>query len=90
MAWATSAWFNDMTSGFNIAKNISDLPDFQDLCGFAESDVRRMLSGVIAAQGLSLDPDFLSELAPPDRYPRRLLDPNVRTDAGRLARALLP
>lgn len=46
---------NDMTSGFNIAKSISQEDDFHDLCGFPEEDVARLLDGAISDRGLRLD-----------------------------------
>lgn len=37
---------SDITSGFNIAENIYLDPDFNDLCGFTEGEVREMFAGV--------------------------------------------
>ncbi len=36
----------DITSGYNIAKNIYLLPDFNDLCGFWESEVKDILKQI--------------------------------------------
>ena len=37
---------SDITSGHNIAKNIYLLPDFNDLCGFRESEIRKALKQI--------------------------------------------
>lgn len=37
---------SDMTSGFNVADNISLLPEFNDLCGFWEAEVSQVLNQV--------------------------------------------
>ena len=34
---------DDVTSGFNIGKNISLHPDFNEMVGFTEAEVRRLL-----------------------------------------------
>jgi len=111
---------DDLTSGFNITKNISLHEDFNALCGFVAEDVKRLVAGVLAAPGYTLDPaaveedlrlyyngylfsrrtterlfnpdmvlHFLTELAPPSRYPEEILDINVRTDYGRIQRLVL-
>lgn len=110
---------DDLTSGFNITKNITLHEDFNALCGFTAADVRRFVAGVLESEEYALNPaaveadlrryyngylfssgaeerlfnpdmvlHFLSELAPPARYPRELLDVNVRTDYGRIQRLL--
>ena len=47
---------DDLTSGFNITKNISLHEDFNTLCGFTAEDVRRLVAGVLASPGYTLDP----------------------------------
>lgn len=37
---------SDITSGFNIAENIYLDPEFNDLCGFTENEIREMFAGV--------------------------------------------
>jgi hypothetical protein len=46
---------SDMTSGFNIAENISLLPEFRDLCGFWESEVTATLTRVTEQCGFLSD-----------------------------------
>jgi hypothetical protein len=60
-----------------------------------EGDLRLYYNGYLFAQRASermFNPDmvlyFLKELAPPDWYPKDLLDVNVRTDYGRIQRLL--
>ena len=40
---------SDITSGFNIAKNIYLLPEFNDLCGFDESEVTELIKRIAQA-----------------------------------------
>ena len=35
---------DDVTSGFNIGTNISMLPQFNDIIGFSEDEVREMIT----------------------------------------------
>lgn len=44
--------FSDITSGYNIAENISRRPEFQDLCGFWETDMTRPLEQIAAVRNL--------------------------------------
>ncbi len=44
---------SDITSGFNIAQNIYLLPDFNDLCGFTESEVTETIREVATACGFN-------------------------------------
>jgi len=44
---------SDITSGYNIAKNISLKPHFNDLCGFHESEIRDVLCRTASECGLS-------------------------------------
>ncbi|MGH9845426.1 MAG: AAA family ATPase [Blastocatellia bacterium] len=43
---------SDMTSGYNVAKNIYLSPQFHDLCGFNEAEVGEALNFVVAECGL--------------------------------------
>jgi hypothetical protein len=120
MSGVSPVTLDDLTSGFNITKNVSLHEDFNALCGFTAEDVKRLVAGVLAAPGYTLDPaaveedlrlyyngylfsrraveklfnpdmvlHFLTELAPPSRYPEEILDINVRTDYGRIQRLVL-
>jgi Predicted AAA-ATPase len=40
---------NDLTSGFNIAKNVSLVPELAGLCGFLEPEIRSLLEQISAA-----------------------------------------
>ncbi|NTU64315.1 MAG: AAA family ATPase, partial [Chloroflexi bacterium] len=46
---------SDMTSGYNVAEDLSADPDFHDLCGFTETELREALAAVGAARGLETD-----------------------------------
>ncbi|MFN0120593.1 MAG: AAA family ATPase [Blastocatellia bacterium] len=50
---------SDMTSGYNVAKNIYLTPEFDSLCGFTEAEIRETLRQVVAGGGL---PDEQTEL----------------------------
>lgn len=43
---------SDMTSGYNVAENLSQRPLFHDLCGFSESELRAALEAVAVTHGL--------------------------------------
>lgn len=43
---------NDLTSGFNIAKNVSLEPELACLCGFREAEIRDLLERVLRERGL--------------------------------------
>ena len=43
---------SDMTSGYNVAENLSQRPLFHDLCGFSESELRVALEAVAVTHGL--------------------------------------
>ncbi len=43
---------SDMTSGYNVAKNIYLAPQFHDLCGFTEAEIGEALKQVVADCGL--------------------------------------
>ncbi len=45
----------DITSGYNIAKDIYLMPEFNDLCGFHETDIQKALHKIISECGLSAD-----------------------------------
>jgi len=51
---------NDITSGFNIGKNLSLDPDLAGLCGFREQEIRDLLAPIAAERGLS--PETVEEL----------------------------
>ena len=43
---------SDMTSGYNVAEDLSLRPRLHDLCGFTETELRTALAAVVAAHGL--------------------------------------
>jgi len=47
---------SDMTSGYNVGENIDLLPQFNDLCGFTETEIGAVL-GQLAAEGAAWSPD---------------------------------
>lgn len=46
---------SDITSGYNVADDLSADPDTHDLCGFTESELRQALEAVGAARGLAAE-----------------------------------
>jgi hypothetical protein len=44
---------NDLTSGFNIAQNVSLEPELAGLCGFAESEIRGLLEAISQERSLT-------------------------------------
>ena len=46
---------NDITSGFNIAKNVSMSPELGHLCGFREGEIRQLLQRIAASREHGLD-----------------------------------
>ncbi|MCP4658896.1 MAG: AAA family ATPase [bacterium] len=46
---------NDITSGFNIAKNLSLDPDLAGLCGFREQEIRDLLAPIAGDRDLDAD-----------------------------------
>lgn len=61
MTGVTPVAVNDMASGFNIAKHIYLDEDFQDLCGFTQADVERVVDGILASGSYTLRRDALME-----------------------------
>ena len=51
----TPVVLSDMTSGYNVAEDLSTDPDYHDLCGFTEPELRSALEAVGAARGLDAD-----------------------------------
>ncbi len=52
---------NDLTSGFNNAKDVSHRPELGSLCGFREGEIRRTLETIAAERSLESTPDELLE-----------------------------
>ncbi len=50
---------NDLTSGFNIAKDVSHRPELAALCGFREEEIRRAVEAVAQERDLEATPDEL-------------------------------
>jgi hypothetical protein len=46
---------SDITSGYNVAENISQRPLFHDLCGFSETELSLALETVAVAHGLDAE-----------------------------------
>ncbi len=46
---------SDITSGYNVAEDLSADPDTHDLCGFTESELRQALEAVGALRGLDAE-----------------------------------
>ena len=111
---------DDVTSGFNIGTNISQLPEFNELLGFTRAEVRGLLekyrdlgvfdqnmenalgllhewyNGYRFAEDAKNDVYntdmvlyYLNHSVPNKPGPRRLIDPNVRIDYGKLRHLLL-
>lgn len=50
---------SDVTSAFNIVQDIFPLPDFNDLCGFWESEIERVLQQIVTVN--QLPPSMVTE-----------------------------
>jgi hypothetical protein len=46
---------SDITSGYNVAKDITHLDEYHDLCGFTAEELAEALMGVLAARSLPAD-----------------------------------
>ena len=46
---------SDITSGYNIAEDLSTEPDYYDLCGFTETELREAVATAGAAHGLDAE-----------------------------------
>ncbi|MDG4550842.1 MAG: AAA family ATPase [Candidatus Contendobacter sp.] len=46
---------SDITSGYNVAEDLSNDPDYHDLCGFTEPELRAALDAVATARRLEAD-----------------------------------
>jgi hypothetical protein len=54
---------SDVSSGYNVAKNIYLEPGFHDLCGFTEAEIADVLGGVVSDNGLPVEADrFLEQM----------------------------
>jgi hypothetical protein len=55
---------SDITSGYNVAKDLTHLDEYYDLCGFTSGELAAALAGVIAARSLpvSQEPDVMEWL----------------------------
>jgi len=113
---ASPILMNDMTTAYNVAKNIYFEPEFNELCGFKESEIEAVLTQIgkecgfekeKISQALSLiqtfynsycfseftsqqvyNPTlalyFLDSFQKNCRYPRRMLDSNLKMDLNKL------
>jgi len=113
---ASPILMNDMTTAYNVAKNIYFEPEFNELCGFKEQEIQTVLTQIgkecgfdeeKISQALSLiqtfynsycfseftsqqvyNPTlalyFLDSFQKNCRYPRRMLDSNLKMDLNKL------
>ena len=113
---------DDLTSGYNIATNITVRPEFNMMLGFSETDVREMIryyqsvgkivrdedsiveemrpwydNYCFAEESLDTDPKmfncdmvlyFLNYLVQTGNSPKNMIDPNTRTDYGKLKKLI--
>ena len=113
---------DDLTSGYNIASNITMQPEFNMMLGFSEDDVRQMIryyqsvgkitreeddiveemrpwydNYCFSEQSLATDPKmfncdmvlyFIKTLIQSGRSPKQMIDPNTRTDYGKMKRLI--
>lgn len=113
---------DDLTSGYNIATNITMRPEFNMMLGFSETDVREMIryyqrmgkitrdeDGIVAEMepwydnycfakdSLDTDPKmfncamvlyFLNNLILSGHSPEQMIDPNTRTDYGKMKKLI--
>ncbi len=113
---------DDLTSGYNIATNITMLPEFNMMLGFSETDVREMIRYYQSVGKITLDENvivnemkpwydnycfskdsldtdpkmfncdmvlyFLNYLTQRGEYPEQMIDPNTRTDYGKLKKLI--
>lgn len=113
---------DDLTSGYNIATNITMKPQFNMMLGFSETDVREMIryyqrvgkitreeDDIIAEmkpwydnycfseESLDADPKmfncamvlyFINDLILSGHSPKQMIDPNTRTDYGKMKKLI--
>ena len=113
---------DDLTSGYNIAANITMKPEFNMMLGFSEDDVREMIryyqsvgkitreeddiieemrpwynNYCFSKQSLATDPKmyncdmvlyFIKNLIQSGHSPEQMIDPNTRTDYGKMKRLI--
>ncbi|MDG4595286.1 MAG: AAA family ATPase [Candidatus Contendobacter sp.] len=46
---------SDITSGYNVAKDVTHLDEYHDLCGFTAAELAEAVAGVLAARSLPAD-----------------------------------
>ncbi len=77
---------SDITSGYNVAENLSQQPRFYDLCGFVEAELRAAVEAVAVAHGLDaaqVDPalalmrDFYNGYRFSSRQEERIYNPTL-------------
>ena len=113
---------DDLTSGYNIASNITMKPEFNMMLGFSEDDVREMIryyqsvgkitreeddiieemrpwynNYCFSEESLGVDPKmfncdmvlyFIKALVQSGKSPKQMIDPNTRTDYGKMKRLI--
>ncbi len=77
---------SDITSGYNIAKNIYVKAAFNDLCGFTHADAGKVIDSVAEepVYNPTLTLYFIDAFYETRAYPRNMLDTNLAMDAGKL------
>ncbi|TMV45791.1 AAA family ATPase [Paenibacillus mesophilus] len=114
MTGVSPIMLDDLTSGFNIATNLTMNASFNEMLGFTEQEVRAVIdaAGIQEQQtslvelrrnynGYLFSEDGVSRVYNPDmilyfftqwelegKYPKQLIDENVKTDYGRLQRLI--
>jgi hypothetical protein len=114
MTGVSPIMLDDLTSGFNIATNLTMNAAFNDMLGFTEQEVKTVIATVGINEhktsveelrqnynGYLFSEDGTSRIYNPDmilyfftqwelegKYPKQLIDENVKTDYGRLQRLI--
>ena len=89
MTGVSPVTMDDLTSGFNIAANISQKPQFNAMLGFSEAEVLKLYTDF---KGLGTECVFnsdmalyhLSSLLDSGRAPKNMVDVNIKTDYDKL------
>jgi len=111
---------DDVTSGFNIGKNVSHSPALNACCGFTREETARMLDYYIQGEAMKVSQDealeilehwagnyrfsksatesvfnsdmvlyFIGQCIDLGELPQKLIDPNIKTDYGKLRNLLM-
>ena len=111
---------DDVTSGFNIGKNVSHIPALNACCGFTKAETTRMLEDYAQDGAMKVPVDealeilerwagnyrfaddasepvfnsdmvlyFIGQVLDLGKLPRDIIDPNIKTDYGKLRNLLM-